>query len=166
VPFCLVGGTVLATGVGADVARVMTRGSAHWVVGIDAAPLSTAEVYAAFDELPAPAPSEPDLVLHALRTGDVETLAAALSNDLQPAAFALRPALAERHAAMLDAGALGALVSGSGPTLLALASDAVHARQLAARLEGVFDRIELVTSPAGGPELVIDHTEHDAAGPA
>lgn len=166
VPFCLVGSTVLATGVGDAVARVLTRGVSHWVVGIDDEPLSTADVYAAFDDLPAPAPTEPDLVLHALRTGDVETLAAALHNDLQPAAFALRPALVARHAAMLGAGALGAIVSGSGPTLLALASDALHARHIAARLEGVFDRLEVVTSPAGGPDLAADHVERDTAGPS
>jgi 4-diphosphocytidyl-2-C-methyl-D-erythritol kinase len=165
VTFCLVGGTALATGVGQSVARVLTRGTSHWVIGIDERPLATADVYAAFDELPPPVPTEPDLVLHALRTGDVETLAAALHNDLQPAALVLRPVLAERRAAMLDAGALASIVSGSGPTLLGLATDAMHARRIAARLDGVFDRLEIATSPAGGPELIAEHHDLQPFGP-
>ncbi len=153
VPFCVVGGTALAGGTGTAVARVLARGTAHWVVGVDAGALSTAAVYRAFDELPAPARTEPDLVLQALRTGDLEALAAGLHNDLEPAAFALRPDLRERRDAMVEAGALAAIVSGSGPTLLALAADALHARTLADRLAGTFHRVEVVASPAGGPEV-------------
>jgi len=153
VPFCVLGGSALATGTGTAVARVLTRGRADWVVGIDRAPLATADVYAAFDRLEPPAPSSPDAVLQALRTGDLDALAAALHNDLEPAAISLRPALAERREAMLRAGALATLVSGSGPTLLALARDARDARRLAAAVEHHFDDVEVAASPAGGPEL-------------
>jgi 4-diphosphocytidyl-2-C-methyl-D-erythritol kinase len=156
VPFCVVGGTVLATGTGTAIARVLTRGAYHWVIGIDDVPLSTPAVYAAFDELATPRSSEPDLVLQALRTGDVDMLGAALHNDLEPAAMALRPELVARRAAMLEAGALAAIVSGSGPTLLALARDALHAHVLAEALTDVFPRVELASSPAGGPEVVVD----------
>jgi 4-diphosphocytidyl-2-C-methyl-D-erythritol kinase len=153
VPFCVLGGSALATGTGTAVARVLTKGTASWVVGIDRAPLSTADVYAAFDRLEPPATSSPDGVLQALRTGDVDALAASLHNDLEPAAIALRPVLAERREALLRAGAMATLVSGSGPTLLGLARDAQHAREIAAAVEGHFDAVEVATSPAGGPEL-------------
>ena len=154
VPFCVVGGTVLATGTGTSIARVLTRGSYHWVIGMDDVPLSTPAVYAVFDELGSPRSSEPDLVLQALRTGDVEMLAASLHNDLEPAAIALRPELAARRDAMLAAGALAAIVSGSGPTLLALARDALHAHALAEALADTFPRVEIAASPSGGPEVV------------
>ncbi len=154
VPFCVLGGSALATGTGTSVARVLTRGSASWVVGIDRAPLSTADVYAAFDRLETPAPSTPDAVLQALRIGDLDGLAASLHNDLEPAAVSLRPQLAERREAMLRAGALATLVSGSGPTLLGLARDALHARRIAAEVEQHFDAVEVAVSPAGGPELL------------
>jgi 4-diphosphocytidyl-2-C-methyl-D-erythritol kinase len=153
VPFCVVGGTVLATGTGTAIARVLTRGSYHWVIGMDDVPLSTPAVYAAFDELSTPRASEPDLVLQALRTGDVDMLAASLHNDLEPAAIALRPELASRRDAMLEAGALAAIVSGSGPTLLALASDTLHAHALAESLRDTFPRVEVASSPSGGPEI-------------
>jgi 4-diphosphocytidyl-2-C-methyl-D-erythritol kinase len=154
VPFCVLGGSALATGTGTSVARVLTRGGANWVVGIDRAPLSTAAVYAAFDGLGPPTPSTPDAVLQALRTGDLDGLAASLRNDLEPASIALRPVLAERREAMLRAGALAAIVSGSGPTLLGLARDPHHARRIATEVEHHFDAVEVAASPAGGPELL------------
>jgi len=155
VPFCVEGGTALATGTGTSVARVLNRTVTHWVVGVDREPLSTADVYARFDDLEPPSPSSPDGLLQALRTGDVDELAPLLRNDLEPAAVLLRPALAERRAALLDHGALAALVSGSGPTLLGLARDAADARRLAAAVADRFDAVEVVSAPAGGPEVTV-----------
>jgi 4-diphosphocytidyl-2-C-methyl-D-erythritol kinase len=154
VPFCVTGGTALATGIGTATAQVLTRGTCHWVVGIDHRPLSTAEVYGAHDVVGRPSEVEPDVVLQALRTGDPELLGAALHNDLEAAAFHLRPQLAERRDALVEAGALGALVSGSGPTLLGLARDADDALRLADAVRHHFDRVEVVASPAGGPEVL------------
>jgi len=154
VPFCVLGGTGLATGTGTAVARVLTRSRTSWVVGIDREPLSTADVYRAFDELAPPTASGPDAVLQALRTGGVDALARVLRNDLEPAAIALRPALIARRTAMLEAGALAAMVSGSGPTMLGLARDEAHAQAVAHQVRGHFDAVEVVTSPAGGPEFV------------
>lgn len=154
VPFCIEGGTALATGTGTSVARVLTRSTTHWVVGIDRAPLATADVYAAFDTLAPPDPASPDAVLQALRTGDLDGLAAALHNDLEPAAVLLRPELAARRAALRDAGALAAIVSGSGPTMLGLARDAVDARRIADAVAGTFDEVAVASAPAGGPEIL------------
>lgn len=153
VPFCVTGGTALATGTGTATAQVLTRGVYHWVVGISDLPLATPEVYRAFDEVSGPSDVEPDAVLQALRTGDAEALGAALHNDLEVAALHLVPILAERKQAMLDAGALGAVVSGSGPTLVALAASAQHATAIATHVGSCFDRVEVAISPAGGPEV-------------
>ena len=153
VPFCVEGGTALATGTGTSVARVLNGTTTHWVIGVDRAPLSTADVYAAFDTLAPPAPTSPDAVLQALRTGDLDALARSLHNDLEPAAIALRPELAGRRDAMLGAGALASLVSGSGPTVLGLARDAADARRIAAALTDVFDSVEVAAAPAGGPDI-------------
>ncbi len=155
VPFCITGGTALATGTGTATAQVLTRGTYHWVVGVTATALSTPAVYRAFDEVGRPSAVEFDAVLQALRTGDAEALGAALHNDLEAAACHLLPELEAKRGAMLAAGALGAIVSGSGPTLVALASSAQHAVRMAAALEGTFDRVEIALSPAGGPDVSI-----------
>ncbi len=92
-------------------------------------------------------------MLHALRTGDAEVLGAALHNDLEVAAFHLRPALRDARDAMLEAGALGAVVSGSGPTLIALAEDRTAAARIRDAVAEHFDRCEVASSPNGGPTL-------------
>ncbi|MBW3561178.1 MAG: 4-(cytidine 5'-diphospho)-2-C-methyl-D-erythritol kinase [Actinobacteria bacterium] len=158
VPFCVTGGTALATGTGASTAQVLSRGWYDWVIAIDDRPLATQDVYGAWDEHCEPSEVEPDAVLHALRTEDPEALGAALHNDLQEAVFALRPDLRDRRQALLDADALGAVVTGSGPTVVALAAGPGHAADIAAEIGGSFDRVLVVRSPAGGPELLQDRT--------
>lgn len=153
VPFCVVGGTALATGRGTALAQVLCRGRFHWVICQSAEPLLTADVYRSWDRHCRPSETEPDAVLQALRSEDPVALGAALHNDLEPAGFALRPGLEADKEALLDAGALGAVLSGSGPTLLALAADAGSARRIAARVADRFLHVATAHSPAGGPEV-------------
>jgi 4-diphosphocytidyl-2-C-methyl-D-erythritol kinase len=79
-----------------------------------------------------------------------------LSNDLQAAALTLRPDLGRALRAATDAGALAALVSGSGPTVAALAQDEQAAVRLAAELAGagVFRTVRAVHGPVPGARLV------------
>ena len=90
------------------------------------------------------------------RSGPAGALAAALGNDLQAPALALRPELGRALRAANGAGALGALVSGSGPTVAALAGDGPAAVRLAATLagEGVFRTLRVVSGPVAGARLV------------
>jgi 4-diphosphocytidyl-2-C-methyl-D-erythritol kinase len=134
VPFCLVGGTAVGTGRGELVAPVMTRGTYWWAVVPGQGGLSTPAVYAEFDRLTGdgevPEPEVPDALLTALLGADADAVGAALGNDLQPAALSLRPSLTIPLESGVDAGALGALVSGSGPTTVFLCADADHARDV------------------------------------
>jgi 4-diphosphocytidyl-2-C-methyl-D-erythritol kinase len=93
--------------------------------------------------------SEPSDVLAALRGGSAAALGKALANELQPAALALRPQLGRLLDAGLQLGALGGLVSGSGPTVAFLARDEGHASALAAAL--VADGDCRVVRTAHGP---------------
>jgi 4-diphosphocytidyl-2-C-methyl-D-erythritol kinase len=154
VPFCLAGGTALATGRGTALAQVLCRGTFHWVVCTAAEALPTKDVYQAWDACCTPSEIEPDAVLSALRNSDAEALGAALHNDLEPAAFSLRPELEERKQALIDAGALGVVLSGSGPTLLALAHAGEDTRRIADTVRSDFASVRTAASPAGGPELV------------
>ena len=92
--------------------------------------LSTAEVYAEADRLGTP---RADLACHELRAGGAWTR---LENDLQPAALSLRPDLGAKLAAMRDAGAAGALVSGSGPTVFGVFRTRGDAGRAAERFPG------------------------------
>lgn len=159
VPFCLTGGTALGTGRGDRLAPVLSRGSYHWVLVLSQAELSTPAVFGRFDELCPDAQGElamaPEL-LSALIAGDPVALGQALVNDLEPAALSLRPELAGVLAMGRELGALGGLVSGSGPTVAFLAADERSAIELAAGLttEGVGREIRRVHGPVPGARLL------------
>jgi len=163
VPFSLLGGVALGSGRGEQISPVLARGQTHWVLGIARIGLSTPAVYAELDRLRdegrVPDGTEPtpaDGVLAALRTGPPSALAASLINDLQAPAVSLRPDLRRALRAAEQAGALAALVSGSGPTVAALAEDADGAVRLAAALagEGVFRTVRAVHGPVPGARLI------------
>jgi 4-diphosphocytidyl-2-C-methyl-D-erythritol kinase len=93
-------------------------------------------VYAEFDRLDgARNVLDPD-PLHLLSASSREELSSSLVNDLQQAALSLRPELQERLDALTAVGALGAAVSGSGPTCFGLFADRASAEQAAERLPG------------------------------
>jgi 4-diphosphocytidyl-2-C-methyl-D-erythritol kinase len=100
----------------------------------DSEGLSTAAVYAELDRLNGTRDHlDPDR-LRALAAGSPADLAAALENDMQPAALSLRPDLQARLDALTAAGALGAAVSGSGPTCFGLFADPRAADRAAEQL--------------------------------
>ncbi|MFE7109309.1 4-(cytidine 5'-diphospho)-2-C-methyl-D-erythritol kinase [Streptomyces sp. NPDC057575] len=160
VPFSLVGGAALGTGRGERLTPVDVGGTFHWVFAVADGGLSTPAVYGEFDRLTAdtdvPEPEASPALLDALRTGDAAALAAALTNDLQPAALSLRPSLADTLAAGTAAGALAALVSGSGPTTAFLVADEESARKVAEALltSGTCRNARTAVSPAPGATVV------------
>lgn len=157
VPFALLGGTAVGFGRGERLAPVEVAGEFHWVFGLAGAGLSTASVYAECDRLRGPVgcPRVSDDLMAALKTGDSAALGRCLVNDLQPAALSLRPSLAEALAAGRGLGALGSIVSGSGPTCAFLAGSADHAVALAGALErtGLFATVRRASGPAPGPSF-------------
>jgi 4-diphosphocytidyl-2-C-methyl-D-erythritol kinase len=163
VPFSLAGGVALGTGRGEQLSPVLARTRWHWVLGIAGGGLSTPAVYRELDRLRAAGrvPGGADLasaepVIGALRTGPAAALGSALYNDLQAPAVALRPELGRALRTATDAGAAGVLVSGSGPTVAALAADEQDAVRLTAELAGagVFRTVRAVHGPVPGARLV------------
>jgi 4-diphosphocytidyl-2-C-methyl-D-erythritol kinase len=187
VAFALLGGTAVGRGRGERLTPALAPATPyHWVLAFADGQLSTPEVYAALDRLRAAAKgargergdgqspraggprgvgpreiTEPNLdaaLMTALRSGDPTRVGRAVSNDLQPAAVALFPALRKTLAAGLELGALGALVAGSGPTCAFLASNADRALDLAVSLSGagVCRSVARVTGPVPGTVILPD----------
>ncbi len=164
VAFALLGGTAVGRGRGERLTQALAPATQHhWVLAFADGHLSTPEVYAALDRLRAAGgagtAAQPDLdagLMSALRSGDARMLGRALSNDLQPAALSLFPALRKTLAAGLELGALGALVSGSGPTCVFLAPSADRALDLAASMSGagVCRSVARVTGPVPGAAVL------------
>ncbi|MFF6811421.1 4-(cytidine 5'-diphospho)-2-C-methyl-D-erythritol kinase [Streptomyces sp. NPDC012403] len=162
VPFSLVGGAALGTGRGERLTELEVGGTFHWVFAMASRGLSTPAVFREFDrlgkgrEIPEPVASRE--LLDALAKGDVDALAAAVSdsNGLQPAALSLFPELADTLAAGRAAGALASLVSGSGPTTAFLARDAEAAEGIAGalRASGTCRTVRTAAGPVPGATVV------------
>lgn len=160
VPFSLVGGTALGAGRGEQLTPVMVGGTFHWVLVAADGGLSTPNVYAELDRLrdTRAGIEPPDVgtdIVTALRAGDPEALGLALRNDLQEPALSLRPDLEETLSTGHALGALGGVVSGSGPTCAFLARDAAHADELAAGLmrSGAATEVHQASGPVPGARL-------------
>lgn len=151
VPYCLAGGTTsLVTGRGDKLSPLPLAASPFWfVLGISHEPLLTAAVYEELDRGPRDDRASTAAMTMALGAGDVQEIASLLFNDLEVPAFRLRPDLARRKQALLDGGALGAALSGSGPTLFGVASDELHAHEIAASVAASFDRVIVTCSSTG-----------------
>ncbi|MGW3138378.1 4-(cytidine 5'-diphospho)-2-C-methyl-D-erythritol kinase [Streptomyces sp. NPDC001139] len=160
VPFSLVGGAALGTGRGEQLTALEVGGTFHWVFAMAGRGLSTPAVFREFDRLTegleVPEPVASQELLDALAKGDADALAAAVSNDLQPAALSLFPELADTLATGRAAGALAALVSGSGPTTAFLARDARSAAKVAEALEasGTCRTVRTTSGPAPGATVL------------
>jgi 4-diphosphocytidyl-2-C-methyl-D-erythritol kinase len=168
VPFALTGGTAVGLGRGERLTTALVSGTYHWVLAFGATGLATPDVYAACDRLRAArrgkdgqpsAIAEPKLstgLMAALRSGDPAAVGPLLSNDLQPAALSLQPLLRQALQAGKEHGALGAIVSGSGPTCAFLAKNATAARDLAVAVTGagVCRAVVQVSGPAPGASVV------------
>lgn len=160
VPFALVGGTAIGSGRGERLVPALARGCYHWVLAFSDEGLSTPKVYGLYDDLggrTAPQPTVSDELMNALRAGDAEALGAALDNDLQTAALTLRPKLQRVLDTGLDLGALGAVVSGSGPTVAFLAGSESAAIELSVGLssEGVCRTVRRAVGPVHGARVVV-----------
>jgi 4-diphosphocytidyl-2-C-methyl-D-erythritol kinase len=153
VPFFLWGGTAMGTGRGERIAPWEDGPELHLVLAKPSRGLSTPAVYQSGMALFTDGTKAPSFQ-KAWREGDPGRIAGHLYNGLQEAAFALAPETADLRRDMLDAGALGALVSGSGPTVFGLAENPDRASAIARRLEG------------GGREIMTARTLPRAAGPA
>ncbi|HEY5820981.1 MAG TPA: 4-(cytidine 5'-diphospho)-2-C-methyl-D-erythritol kinase [Propionibacteriaceae bacterium] len=159
VPFALLGGTAVGSGRGEEVVPALARGTYHWVLAFGHQGLSTPAVYRRFDELnpDAEAPEIPAELMNALRTGDPHQLGAALDNDLQAAALDLQPRLKLVLEAGLEYGALGALVSGSGPTcaFLVESESAAVDVSIALSADGLCRAVRRATGPVAGARVVV-----------
>ena len=154
VPFSLMGGTALGTGRGDELVAMLSRGRLHWVFVNPKVGIPTGKAFSLLDDM---RHNNATLVPHlntqalsqALTSGDATRVAAAMHNDLEEPALAMRPQLARLLDVAADAG-LRAMVSGSGPTVAVLCDSLEHAQWVADHLAERFDGYEVFV--AEGPD--------------
>lgn len=135
VPFGLYGGVALGTGRGDLIEPLKAApGPYYWTFALQDEGLSTAAVFKHFDatvQAPPAADMPPEQLLASLEAGDVAEVSRHIRNDLQATAIDLRPELGQLIDLAKKAGALAAMVSGSGPTVAALSASRAVAERVA-----------------------------------
>lgn len=138
VPFCFAGGTSLGEGVG-EVLRPLPGPPAHQLVlakperGAD-----TGEIYRGYDASPRSGGGAVEPVVAALRSGDLGSLARAIGNDLAPITKTLVPEVGACERSLLEAGALGVAMTGTGTAVYGIFGSGEDARAAVERLDAPF----------------------------
>ncbi len=160
VPFMISGGTAIGQGRGDQLTAALSRGTYHWVLALSTVGLSTPAVYQECDRLRAgldiAAPQTSDVLMQSLLAADSKAVGQALHNDLQSAACSLRPALTLVLDVGEEYGALGSIVSGSGPTVAFLVADEEQGLDLAVALtsSGVVGSVARAYGPVHGAKVI------------
>jgi len=160
VPFMITGGTAIGQGRGDQLTAALSRGTYHWVLALSSVGLSTPAIYQECDRLRAgldiAAPQTSDALMQSLLAADPKAVGLALQNDLQSAACSLRPALTLILDVGEEYGALGAIVSGSGPTVAFLVGDEEQGLDLAVALtsSGVVGSVARAYGPVHGAKVI------------
>jgi len=130
VPFCLYGGMAIGTGRGQIIQPLDALPmETHWLLCASGKGLSTPTVFHEFDEIGNHG-SFSDLNSFA-QVSSIAELGSKMTNDLEPAAFSLMPALSDVVTRLEGLGAVRAMVSGSGPTIAALFESKAKAEDVA-----------------------------------
>lgn len=150
VPFFLRGGTALGTGRGEKISPLPPLPEMNLVLVKPRAGLSTQAVFQS-GKARISTGEHTRQFLNLAREGRLPDLGGAFFNGLEPAAFSLMPEVEKIKALLLSAGALGALVSGSGPTVFGIAGSVPQAEAIARQMEGQgWTVLVTKTVPAGG----------------
>ncbi len=145
VPALILGGPVVVRSRG-DHVEPVTMQPTFWAVRPFDFPTRSPDAYRWWDEDGGAPGPDPGVLYAAAESGVAETLGAALFNDLEGPVSRRHPEVAEVKRRFLEAGALGAVMSGSGPTVVALARTPMQAERLAAAVDGAF----VATGPPAG----------------
>ena len=128
VPYCLMGGTALAEGIGEVLTPLPAPPDAKVLIVKPKVSVSTKEVYTSLHLDETTVHPDIDACIDALKTGSLKKLCDNLGNVLEDVTVKLYPCILDIKSKMLDSGADGALMSGSGPSVFGLFSDEEKAK--------------------------------------
>jgi len=128
VPYCLLGGTYLAEGVGEELTRLADAPKMYVVLVKPPVSVSTAMIYEEIDNAEILDRPDTDAMIKALERGSVADVSAKLCNVMEAVTVKKHPVIAEIKERLLECGASNAIMSGSGPTVFGLFDDYDKAR--------------------------------------
>ena len=135
VPYCLMRGTVLAEGIGEKLTPLLACPKCFGLLAKPPISVSTKMVYEKLDSCEIKEHPDIDGILDGLKNQDLEQVAASLGNVLEKVTVEAYPVIAQIKECMMEAGALGAMMSGSGPTVFGIFRDRRTAKEAFAKVK-------------------------------
>lgn len=132
VPYCIMRGTVLAEGIGEILTPLSHMPKCHILIAKPPLSASTKVVYEKFDALENVEHPDIDGIITGLDAQDVGKIASSMGNVLEQVMLTEYPILKEMKKTMVEAGALNAMMSGSGPTVFGIFEERKKAKAAAA----------------------------------
>ena len=141
VPFCIMGGTALAEGIGEKLTPLKSMPECSIVLAKPKQGISTASAYSAYDKQGAKKRPNTELVISAINSGDLAGMTKGMHNVLEDVADF--PQIAELEAIMMEQGAIFSQMSGSGPTVFGIFEDKYMAEKATLALKNIVDEVYL-----------------------
>ncbi len=146
VPFCMIGGTMLATGRGEILTSVPPLGTYPLVLVKPPLGVSTAAAYGGYRAENVAVHPTADRMTRAIASGNIDRVYEAMGNVLETVTIPLRPEIAEIKRALIEAGADKAMMSGSGPTVFAFTKTADDAMRIADTMKQKYSTYTICTT--------------------
>ncbi len=149
VPYCILGGTALAEGIGEKLTALPAAPACHVLIAKPDISVSTKYVYEHLDNAGVPHHPDIDGMVSAIHAGSLPGILERLENVLEAVTIPLHPVIADLKKRMLELGAAGSLMSGSGPTVFGIFTDRKKAADAYEKLlsENIAKQIFLTTLP-------------------
>ena len=148
IPYCIMGGTALAEGIGEILTPLPELPDCYIVLGKPAEGMSTAEAYHALDRQQQVLHPDIDGQIRALQEGSLKGVADRMGNVLEPVTEERHPEVRGIRSLLMEAGAAGARMSGSGPTVFGLFTEESRAEEACSVLKKEPSREVILTVPA------------------
>ena len=129
VPYCIMRGTVLAEGIGEELTTLTPMPKCFVLIAKPPISVSTKVVYEALDSKELVEHPDIDGLIEGLEKRDLKTIASCMGNVLEDVTIPMHPVIEEIKQEMKNAGALNAMMSGSGPTVFGIYDDEEKAKQ-------------------------------------
>jgi 4-diphosphocytidyl-2-C-methyl-D-erythritol kinase len=123
IPYCIMRGTALAEGIGEELTRLPALPKVPVLIARPPFPVSTKEVYTALDAKDDIVHPDIDALIEDIKTRDIDSLCEHMGNVLEDVTIPLHPEIQTLKEMMLEDGAIGAMMSGSGPTVFGIFRD-------------------------------------------
>ncbi len=153
VPFCLVGGTALAEGIGDMLTPIKSKEDIWLVIIKPDFGVSTKEIYSKLKlEAIRNRPDNPRMIKY-LETGDIQGISSSLANVLEEVTIPMHPQIHRLKEELVAHGALGALMSGSGPSVYGIFPDQEAARKAVQPLRERHGQVFMAKTVSKGTSL-------------